>query len=55
MNEEGIRGGITQAIRKYASANNKYMKNYNPNQKLSYLMYLDAKNLYGWAMCRNYH
>ena len=52
MNEEGVRGGITQAIRKYASANNKYMKNYNPNQKLSYLMYLDAKNLYGWAMCR---
>ena len=33
MNEEGIRGGITQAIRKYGYANNKYIKNYNPNQK----------------------
>ena len=52
MNEEGIRGGITQAIRKYASANNKYMKKYNPNQKSSFLMYLDANNLYRWAMCR---
>ena len=52
MNEEGIRGGITQAIREYASANNKYIKNYNPNQKSSFLMYLDANNLYGWAMCR---
>ena len=52
MNEEGIGGGITQAIKKYASANNKYMKNYNPNQLSSFLMYLDANNLYGWAMCR---
>ena len=52
LNEEGIRGGITQAIRKYASANNKYMKKYNPNQKSSFLMYLDANNLYRWAMCR---
>ena len=52
MKEEGIRGGITQAIRKYASANNKYMKNYDSRKLSSFLMYPDANNLYGWAICR---
>ena len=51
MFERGIRGGITQAVRKYASANNKYMGDkFNPKSESSYLQYLDANNLYGWAM-----
>ena len=50
MVEKGIRGGICHAIYKYAEANNKYMKNYEKNTESSYLEYLDANNLYGWAM-----
>ena len=50
MVEEGIRGGMCNAVYKHVIANNKYMKNYNKNIASSYLMYLDANNLYGWAM-----
>ena len=48
--ERGIRGGITQAVHRYAAANNQYMDNYNPSSLSSYIQYLDANNLYGWAM-----
>ena len=53
MVEKGIREGITHSIHRYAEANNKYMKDYDKNIKSSYLMYLDAKNLYGWEMFEN--
>ena len=52
MFEEVIRGGMCQSIIKYASANNKYMKNFNKKIFSSYLMYLDTSNLYGWAMIK---
>ena len=31
---------------------NKYMKDYNPEIESSYISYLDANNLYGWAMSK---
>ena len=49
MVKKGIRGGICHSIRRYAKVN-KYMKNYNNNEELSYIQYLDANNLYSWAM-----
>ena len=50
MVEKGIRGGIYQAIHRHAKANNNCKKNYNKGIISPYLMYLDAKNLYGWVM-----
>ena len=50
MFEKGIRGGISMVSHRHAIANNPQMQNYNPEQPTSYLMYLDANNLYGWAM-----
>ena len=50
MVEKGIRGGICHAIYRHAKANNKYMRNYNKYKEESFIQYLDANNLYGWAM-----
>ena len=52
MVEEGIRGRICHSIHRYAKSNNKYMKNYNNNEESSYIQYLEASNLYGWAMSK---
>ena len=53
MIKKGIRGGICHTIHRYAKANNKYMKNYIKSKESSYIQYLDANNLYGWAISQN--
>ena len=48
--EEMLRGGISTINRKHAKANNPHIDDYNPDEKNSYILYLDANNLYGYAM-----
>jgi hypothetical protein len=50
--ESGIRGGISVISNRYARANNPYLKpeDYDSSKPHSYIIYLDANNLYGWAM-----
>ena len=50
MIESGIRGGVSVITGKHAQANNPYVQGYDPRKPREYLMYLDANNLYGWAM-----
>ena len=48
--EKGLRDGISYIAHRHAEANNKYTRNYYLDILISYIMYLDANNLYGWAM-----
>ena len=47
-----LRGGISFIAKRYAKANNKYMKDYDPEKPSKFITYLDMNNLYGWAMSR---
>ena len=51
MIQPNIRGGICHASVRYAGANNKLIGSlYDPTQPTSYIMVVDANNLYNWAM-----
>ena len=51
--ESSIRGGVSTISKRFATANNPYLVDqtqYRPDDEQSYLLYLDANNLYGYAM-----
>ena len=50
MVEKGLRGGISYIANRYSKPINKYMCDYDKDEESSYLIYLDANNLYGYAM-----
>ena len=47
--EKGMTGGISK---KYSKGNDKYLKSYNPKQEAKHIIYLDANNLYGYAISK---
>ena len=48
--EKGMRGGISCIAKRYSKANNKDMTDYDSSEENIFIIYLDANNLYGWAM-----
>lgn len=50
MSEEGIQDGACLAVPRRVKAKNKYMKTYDKNKDLLFLMYSDENNLYEKAM-----
>ena len=50
MVEKGIRDGTCLAVYRSAKENNNYMKNQDKDIESPYSKYLDANNLYGWAI-----
>jgi hypothetical protein len=47
----GTRGGISSIMHRYAKANNKYMTDCDAKAPSTFIKYLDANKLHGWAMC----
>ena len=48
--EKGMRGSISYIAKRYSKANNKCMENHDSSEESVYIIYLDANNLYGWAI-----
>ena len=52
--EDQKRGGFTCTVKRHCKANNKHTRSADNQGKEgdTHLLYIDANNLYGWAMCK---
>lgn len=50
MFENATMGCVFMIYHRFAQANNPYMSDYHAEKPSKHLTYLDANNLYGWAM-----
>ena len=50
--EKRMRGGVSRVSKRYSKANNKYLKSYDSKQGPKHIIYLDANNLFGYAMSK---
>ncbi len=52
MVEKGIRGGVSSIMKRYSKTNHKHLNDYDPKKPSKHILYLDANNVYGWAMSK---
>ena len=53
MIESGIRGGIATKSHRHAKASSEYMgTEFDPTKDSKFISYLDANNIYDWAMSK---
>ena len=50
--KKGMTGGVSYISNRYSKANNNYSKSHDPKQESKHIKYLDANNLYGYAMSK---
>ena len=50
--EKGMRGVVCYISKRYSKTNNKYLNSYDPKLESKHTTYLDANNLYGYAMSK---
>ena len=50
--EKGMGVRVSYISNRYSKANNNYLKSYDPKQESKHIIYLDANNLYGYAMSK---
>ena len=48
--EKDTRDGISYISNRYSKTNNKNLKSSDPKQESKHIIYLDANNLYGYAI-----